>query len=236
MHDVEIQRQYYAETAKRYDETRAENDEQAMALAGAFLDSAIVHLNAKSVLDIGSGTGRTLRKLKQRHPGIPCVGVEPVAALREVGYEAGLTSDELVAGDAKVEYADGEFDVVCEFAVLHHVPNPEKVVAEMLRVARKAIFICDSNNFGHGTLLSRALKQTLNALRVWPIADYLKTRGKGYTISEGDGLAYSYSIFNNLAQINRACTAVHFLNTVHSGADLYRTAPSVAILALKRLV
>ena len=237
MQDVEIQRHYYAESAQRYDEMRAGRDEQAMALAGAFLDSAIIHLEAQSVLDIGSGTGRTLRTIKQSHPGILCMGVEPVAELREVGYKAGLRADELVAGDAnQLVYADGEFDIVCEFGVLHHVPNPQKVVGEMLRVARKAIFICDTNNFGQGSFLARMLKQTLNTLRLWPIADYVKTRGKGYTISEGDGLAYSYSVFNNLGQIKEACEAVHFLNTVDSGADLYRTAPGLAVLGVKRLV
>ena len=235
MHSADIQRKYYAETAKHYDAMREGRDEQAMALAAVFLDSAMIHLAANSVLDVGAGTGRTLRSIKEKHPGVRCVGVEPVAELREVGYKAGLPADELVAGDAnQLEYGDGEFDIVCEFGILHHVPNPAQVVSEMLRVARKAIFLCDSNNFGQGSLLARTMKQALNALRLWPVADYIKTRGKGYTISEGDGLAYSYSVFNDLAQIRQQCQAVHFFNTVDSGGDLYRTAPGVAILAVKR--
>jgi SAM-dependent methyltransferase len=45
---------------------------------------------------------------------------------------------ELVEGDAaKLPFGIGEFDLVCERAVLHHVPRPELVVAEMARVTRR---------------------------------------------------------------------------------------------------
>lgn len=38
-------------------------------------------------------------------------------------------------------FTDNSFDVVTEMGILHHVAEPERVVAEMLRVAKKAIFI-----------------------------------------------------------------------------------------------
>jgi SAM-dependent methyltransferase len=135
----------------------------------------------------------------------------------------------------KLAFADGEFDLVCEFAALHHIPEPAKAVSEMLRVARRAVFISDSNNFGQGGRVGRALKQAINAVGLWPLANRLKTKGKGYSISEGDGLFYSYSVFNNLPQIQRACESVHFLNTVSGGPNLYRTASHVALLGLKPL-
>jgi hypothetical protein len=47
-------------------------------------------------------------------------------------------------------YADGAFDVVTAFAVLHHVRRHGRVISEMLRVARRAIFISDTNNYGRG--------------------------------------------------------------------------------------
>ena len=103
----------------------------------------------------------------------------------------------------------------------------------MLRVAKKGIFISDSNNFGQGSRISRAMKQILNAMRVWNIADFVKTGGKGYTLSEGDGLAYSYSAFNNLKQISRMCD-VYTFNTLPAGANHYRTASHVGLLGIKR--
>jgi hypothetical protein len=38
----------------------------------------------------------------------------------------------------------------------------------------------------------RLAKQSIHELRLWPLANFIKTRGKGYTISDGDGLFYSY--------------------------------------------
>jgi ubiquinone/menaquinone biosynthesis C-methylase UbiE len=163
------------------------------------------------------------------------LGVEPVAEMREVGYKSGLLATELVDGDANdLPYSSGQFDVVCEFGMLHHVSKPSRVVGEMLRVSNKAVLICDSNNFGQGSRLARALKQGLNAIRLWPLVDLIKTKGKGYTITEGDGLAYSYSVFRDVPQIKRVCSSVHFLNTVNAGPDLYRTAANVAVLGIKR--
>jgi hypothetical protein len=104
----------------------------------------------------------------------------------------------------------------------------------MLRVARKAIFISDSNNFGQGSLISRAIKQSINALGLWPVANFLKTRGQGYLITEGDGLAYSYSVFNNYKQIRQVCKSVHLLNLSPGGVSMYRTADSIALLAIKK--
>jgi ubiquinone/menaquinone biosynthesis C-methylase UbiE len=231
--EIAIQREYYAATAHNYDEMHGEErDEHGLALA--YLVAAARHLGINSILDIGSGTGRALLKLKAEIPSIRVVGVEPSFELRKIGYAKGLSTSELVDGDAMaLAFADGSFDLVCEFAALHHMPRPAVAVSEMLRVARKAIFISDSNNFGQGRKLSRLLKQAINSVGLWPLADLLKTRGKGYTISEGDGLAYSYSVFNDYKQIANKCSSVHMLNTLNAGPNLYRTAGHVALLGLK---
>jgi SAM-dependent methyltransferase len=231
--EVEIQRQYYRETASDYNRMHvSDRDEHFFALS--FLASALDYLEAKTVLDVGSGTGRALTYLKQRKPDVRIVGVEPVKELREIGYANGLLPAELVDGDAtRLQFQEDEFDVACEFGVLHHIKRPELVVAEMLRVARKAIFISDSNNFGQGSYLARSVKQLLNLLGLWKAADFLKTRGKGYTVSEGDGLAYSYSVFNNYKQIERSCKSVHIFNTIAAGVNPYRSAGHVALLGVK---
>jgi SAM-dependent methyltransferase len=232
--EVKLQRQFYADTAAKYDAMQiSEQDEHQFALA--ILSAMIEFHGIKSVLDVGSGTGRALRYLKSRHPGVRFVGVEPVEALRKVGHQAGLSPDELKDGDINaLAAADGEFDLVCEFAVLHHVPKPKQAVAEMLRVARKAIFISDANNFGQGGLMSRCLKQGINALGLWRVFNWLRTGGKGYHVSAGDGLFYSYSVFNDYRQLREACRSIHHFNTVDAGPSLARSAPHVAILGIKK--
>jgi ubiquinone/menaquinone biosynthesis C-methylase UbiE len=230
---IDIQRAYYAETAHRYDSMHVnQGDEHSFALC--FMVSVLEQLGIKSILDVGSGTGRGLLTLKKAMPGLIAVGVEPSAGLRKAGYANGLTETELVDGDAMgLAYGDGSFDLVCEFGALHHIPKPSKAVAEMLRVSRKAIFISDCNNFGQGSPLARLFKQTANAAGLWPLVNFIKTSGKGYSISEGDGLFYSYSVFNDYPQIGNACETVHLLNTTHAGSNLYRSATHVALLGIK---
>jgi SAM-dependent methyltransferase len=175
-----------------------------------------------------------VRHIKQYRSTVSVVGVEPVGELREVGYSLGLSTTELVAGDATaLPYPDSSFDVVCEFAALHHIPRPERAVAEMLRVAAKAVFISDSNNFGSGSSSARFVKQLLHRLGMWPLVDFVNTKGKGYHVSEGDGVFYSYSVFDSYRQVEASCARVHLINTLGSGRNAYRRASQVALLGIK---
>jgi len=232
--EAALQRKYYAQSAHSYDARHLdERDEHAFSLG--VLVGLLEFLQVRSILDLGSGTGRALRYLNAHCPGVRIIGIEPVGELRQIGHAQGISVEQLIDGNATaLAFADGEFDLVCEFGVLHHIKQPERAVSEMLRVAGRAIFISDSNNFGQGSTLNRALKQLINALGLWRAADWCKTRGRGYTITEGDGLAYSYSVFNNAAQIRAACNRVHIINTVPAlGSNHYRQAAHVALLGIK---
>jgi SAM-dependent methyltransferase len=194
----------------------------------------IRHYDIKSVLDVGSGTGRALVHLKKL-PELRVRGVEPVQALREAAYAKGISPDELTSGDATaLPFADGSFDLVCETGVLHHVAKPDKAVREMLRVARKAIFISDSNNFGQGSALSRLVKNALRLGGLWEAANYLRTGGRGHHESAGDGIFYSYSVFNQLPLIRAACERVHLSTAASDVAHPLWSANHVAIFGLKR--
>jgi len=230
---VAIQREYYRATASQYEQMR-EAEAEASELALTVMTSMIGYLGAQSVLDVGAGTGSGLLLIKKTHPEVQVIGIEPSIHLRQQGYAKGLSPKELIDGDGScLAFSDASFDLVCEFGALHHIPDPHRVVREMLRVARKAIFICDSNNFGQGSATMRFAKHILNFCKLWPLCDFIKTRGKGYTLSKGDGLAYSYSIFNEFADISSCCRRVHMLNTDRSGPNRYWSAPGVALLGIK---
>lgn len=229
-----IQQQYYAETAALYDEMHVrEEDEHGFALA--ILTSYLRFSNARTLLDIGSGTGRVIRNLKANVPGLKVVGIEPSAELRRIAHQRyGISHDELIDGNAlNLAFPDNAFDVVCEVGALHHIAQPGRAVEEMLRVARQAIFISDCNNFGQGSWYARGVKQLLHTLGMWPLANWVRTRGKGYMVSDGDGLFYSYSVFNDYPLIRRACRSVHVINTTPGGINPYRTASHVALLGCK---
>lgn len=228
-----LQRDYYARTASDYEAAHvARGDEHHLGLA--FMVGSLEYLGVSSVLDVGSGTGRVLRYLKQHAPHIRRVGIEPVEDLRKVAVELGVAQDEIRGGEAqRLPFVDGAFDLVCEFGVLHHVRDHRQVVREMLRVAKKAILISDSNNFGQGPIWKRTLKQGIRAAGLWRLADLVKTRGKGYTVTEGDGLSYSYSVFDDYAAVRASCRSVHVLNTRDGAANPYRSATHVALLGIK---
>jgi ubiquinone/menaquinone biosynthesis C-methylase UbiE len=146
-----------------------------------------------------------MRQIKQAIPDLFVCGVEPVSALIDQGIQQGAASTisfVRASGDA-LPFPDASFDAVCEFAVLHHAQNPSAVVKEMLRVARRAVFICDSNRFGQGSRIARLTKLALYKTRLWNLYTYLRTRGKGYMITEGDGLAYSYSVYDSFELVAR---------------------------------
>ena len=231
---VDLQRGYYAATAEHYEALHVrEDDEHGVALA--WLSGLAAHVGARTLMDIGCGTGRALRYLQSHRPELRVLGVEPSPELRAIGHRAGIALDALVDGDANaLPFPDDSFDLVCEFGMLHHVADPRRVIAEMLRVARIGVFISDDNQFAAGSMLARRTKRTLRALGLWKSAYLLRSGGKGYRISEGDGLSYPYSVFDDLEFLRTRCDLVQMTNTTDSGTDLFADAPHVALFGRKR--
>ena len=230
--DIRRQRDYYKRSAAQYDSEQVHaGDEHAIALS--WMAAMIEQQGLKTVLDIGSGTGRALLYLKDRGD-LELLGIEPSADLREIGYQKGLTESQLVDGDAlSLDFADNSFDLVCSFGVLHHIKDHRQAVAEMTRVARKAVFISDANNFGQGSALSRLAKQGIKAIGLWKLFDLVRTKGKGYHYSEGDGVFYSYSIFDDVPIVKSKFPDIMYMSTRPSGNNLYRTAQTIAMFATK---
>lgn len=223
---------HFADKAQSYEDIRLNQDDEHV-IALDYLLSQVGYYGINSILDAGAGVGTDLLKMKQRYPGLKVAGVEPVAEMRTLGHARGLASDELVDGDIlSLGFPDKSFDCVCEFAVLHHVKDPVKAVAEMIRVARKAVFISDSNCFGSGGILPRLIKQGAHAVGLWPALDFLKSGGKRYYVSEGDGLFYSYSTYFNYPQLQEVSRVIHTLNTKGTGVNPYRSASHTAFLAI----
>lgn len=230
---IQIQRQYYTDTAAQYDEAHSGeggDDPLTLRLLFGFLRM----IEARSVLDIGAGTGRAIRHLMDNMPGLQVRGVEPVAEQIDIAVQKRHIPKGIIiqgVGEA-LPFENASIDVVCEFAVLHHVKNPDAVISEMLRVARKAVIIIDSNRFGLGRWPVRILKLALCKAGVWGIVNYLKTGGKGYNLTEGDGLSYSYSVYDSFDRIaawagqliiipNEACKARSWLHPLLTSGGIF---------------
>lgn len=95
------------------------------------------------VLDVGCGSGAATRTLAQRVvPGGHVVGMDASAALlkvaRELAEEARLgESIKFKVGDCRaLPFQDASFECVLAATTLSHVPDPERALAEMIRVTR----------------------------------------------------------------------------------------------------
>jgi len=235
---VEMQRRYYEDTAARYNSMHAHEgatDPNILPFVVAFLRL----LDIRSVLDVGSGTGLGLRQIKESLPGMFVCGTEPVAALAEQAVQNGhaLPLPIVRAAGETLPFPDASFDAVCEFAMLHHVPNPNAVVKEMLRVAKKAVFITDSNRFGQGPLLLRVVKLFLYKMGLWGAFDFLRTHGKRYQVSEGDGIFYSYSVYDSYELVARWADRVFLFPSTPCRSSTWfhplLSAPSIILIAFR---
>jgi ubiquinone/menaquinone biosynthesis C-methylase UbiE len=118
---------------------------------------------------------------------------------------------------------------VCESAVLHHVANPNAVVKEMLRVAKKAVLISDSNRFGQGSRAARLIKLGLYKTKLWGAYNYVRTSGRGYRITEGDGVAYSYSVYDSFALLSQWADRIIFYSATDRRVASWRILCSLAV-------
>src|SRR5882724_11589410 len=130
---VLAQRRYYTETASRYDAMHAHeavDDDAGMQR----LFSVLRTLNVRSLLDVGSATGRGLPKLSQGLPDAISWAVEPGEALVRQGISSGVNQNFplfLASRDA-LRFHHKSFDAVGSFGILPHVPEPARVIGEML--------------------------------------------------------------------------------------------------------
>ena len=196
---------FYARTAATYDDDHVLDVEHdvALGIAGSLLRS----LGARTVLDLGCGTGRAMARLQPLLPDGRLFGIDPSADLLGIAAaKTGSTGAKLVRGDGmRLPFRDESIDAVVATAVLHHVSEPSAVVSEMLRVARLAIFVSDTNTYAQGRLPERLAKIAARRLGVLPRLQAVRNGGHRWYVSDGDGVAYPYSVFDSVAQVEQSC-------------------------------
>ena len=107
----------------------------------------------------------------------------------------------------------------------------------MMRVSSKAVFISDSNRFGQGSFEKRLLKLIIYKLGLWKIGDFIKTKGRGYIITESDGLSYSYSVYDSYETLEKWAHKIIFIPTAESAVKSWLhpliTSSHILVCAIK---
>jgi SAM-dependent methyltransferase len=94
-----------------------------------------------TVLDVGCGDGTIDRLIAKRRPDLTIRGIDVFVRPDAV------IPVELFDG-ATIPYGEGGVDVVMFVDVLHHTTDPESLLAEGIRVARRALVIKDHTREG----------------------------------------------------------------------------------------
>lgn len=114
-------------------------DPQQRAMLEDYLKDLPVPAGAR-ILEIGCGTGAVARTLASRLDASEVVGLDPGSVFIEQARRRAEGNGRLtfVTGDGRdLPFDDGSFDAVVCHTALCHIPAPEQVLAEALRVTRQ---------------------------------------------------------------------------------------------------
>lgn len=80
---------------------------------------------AQQILELGTGTGETARRVLERHPGAALVGIDASAVMLAVAREA-LPGADLRVARLEDPLPPGPFDLVISVLAVHHLDAPGK--------------------------------------------------------------------------------------------------------------
>lgn len=96
-----------------------------------------------NILELGAGDGflteLILKKLNCKKYVATDLSAEGVKKIKKRKIKAFKMDAE------KLKFSDNSFDIVCCFDVMHHVNNPKQMASEMVRVAKKKVFLIEPN-------------------------------------------------------------------------------------------
>lgn len=99
----------------------------------------VTALQPASLLDAGCGEGFVAEIFLAAIPGLALTGFDPHDGAIELARSRNPGANFAVADIYEIPHETDSFDVVCCFEVLEHLHEPDRALAEMARVARRAV-------------------------------------------------------------------------------------------------
>jgi SAM-dependent methyltransferase len=179
-------------------------------------------------LEIGSGTGYfTLNMLRAGLIGeATCSDISPgmLATLKANAKQLGLTVKTKAADAEELPFADASYDLVLGHAVLHHIPNLERALAEFARVlAPGGTIVFAGEPSRYGDRLAGVPKRAAGALAPW----WRRAIGARPAPTPEDGMAPDAALEGFVdvhafapAELSRAARGAGFEDVRVSGEEL----------------
>lgn len=151
-------------------------------------------VQAKSLLDVGCGTGRATRAALDK--GYEATGLDISSSLLDIAHrEMGIPRECLIVGDAtQLPFPAESFDFGCVLGALHHSAQPAKIISELIRVCRKGIIVSDEANHFPGGIKELLLKTGLFKPVYWMLFRRRPRTERRATLSDDDGPAFVFSM------------------------------------------
>ena len=90
------------------------------------------------VLDIGSGTGFLSEILNKKSNVSQIVALDSSKEVLKIQNKKKLKKVKTIVGDAEnLPFKENSFDCCVSNSVLHHIPNPQKLISESYRVLKE---------------------------------------------------------------------------------------------------
>ena len=102
----------------------------------AVLDLAENQVNPKSIVDVGCGTGRLLRKASERWPDAQLIGIDPAEGMVEKARSLMPIATFYVSMAESLPLPDASIDLAFSTMSYHHWADQVEGVREMARVLR----------------------------------------------------------------------------------------------------
>jgi ubiquinone/menaquinone biosynthesis C-methylase UbiE len=118
--------------------------------------NVIPHLYGETLLDSGCGHGEDDVLLSKYFKEVHGCDITEDPLWKERSSDTVTFS---VCGAESLKFPDRSFDTVIEQNMLHHVPNPEKALSEMVRVSRKRVIVLECNRYNPIMYLNMVLLQ-----------------------------------------------------------------------------